>query len=146
MASDDEQFREFVTTRWNALLRTAYLLTGDHGKAEDLVQSALERVHRRWQRILRKDSPEHYTRRVMINVFISASQRRRFQEKSLDLAPEPRSDDISDRFAERELLWTALLTLPPGMRATLILRFFEDLTQEQTASLLGCSLGSPFGR
>ena len=141
-SAEDEEFREFVTTRRNALLRSAYLLTGDHGKAEDLVQTTLERTHRRWGRIQHRDSPERYARRVMINLTISTSRLKRFRERPLESAPEPRTADPCDRVAERDLLWSALQQLPAGMRAALVLRYYEDLSQEETASLLGCSVGT----
>jgi len=72
--TDDEAFREFVINRWNALLHRAYLLTGDRGAAEDLVQTTLERMHRRWDRIRTRDAPEYYARQVMINLVISSSR------------------------------------------------------------------------
>ncbi|RLP91999.1 hypothetical protein EAD89_09755 [Micromonospora sp. BL4] len=74
---DDEQFRLFVQRQWEPLLRTAYLLTGDRGTAEDLAQSALEKTHRRWGRVLRRDAPEVYVRRAMVNTAISWRRRRR---------------------------------------------------------------------
>lgn len=67
-SQDEDAFRAFVTSRWQALLRTAYLLVGDHGYAEDLVQTALARTHRHWRRIERKDAPEVYVRRVLVNL------------------------------------------------------------------------------
>jgi RNA polymerase sigma-70 factor (sigma-E family) len=140
--ADDDAFREFVTARWSALVRTAYLLTGDHGRAEDLVQSALERVHRQWRRVERKHAPEAYTRRVMINLAISGSRRHRFRETSLANAPEPVSRDAAYGIAERDEVWQALLKLPPRMRAVLVLRHFEDLSEAEVARLLGCGLGT----
>ncbi len=78
--SSVDEFREFVAARWQALVRTAYLLVGDHGLAEDLVQTTLERVHRRWERIERRDQPEVYARRILINLAISWRRRRRVHE------------------------------------------------------------------
>jgi DNA-directed RNA polymerase specialized sigma24 family protein len=74
------EFREFAVTRWQALVKTAYLLVGDHGLAEDLVQTALERVHRRWEHIERRDQPEVYARRVLINLAVGWRRRRRVHE------------------------------------------------------------------
>jgi DNA-directed RNA polymerase specialized sigma24 family protein len=62
--ADDEAFREFVTARWASLVRRAYLHTGDHGRADDMVQSTLERMHKNWRRIERKDVPDAYARHI----------------------------------------------------------------------------------
>ncbi|MEV6811983.1 SigE family RNA polymerase sigma factor [Micromonospora sp. NPDC051296] len=139
---DDEQFRLFVQRQWGPLLRTAYLLTGDRGTAEDLAQSALEKTHRRWGRVLRRDAPEVYVRRVMVNTAISWRRRRRPLEVPLltsDGAPTP---DAYVQVEERELLLTALRRLPPRTQAILVLRYFEDLSEADTARVLGCSIGS----
>ncbi len=139
---DEDAFGEFVTARWAALVRTAFLITGDHGRAEDLVQSALEKVHTHWNRIQNKEAPEAYARRVMINLAISGSRRRRFRETSLEAAPDVQIQDGVQDLAERDELWKVLLQLPPRMRAVLVLRFFDDLSEAETARVLGCSLGS----
>lgn len=139
---DDEQFRLFVQRQWGPLLRTAYLLTGDRGTAEDLAQSALEKTHRRWGRVLRRDAPEVYVRRVMVNTAISWRRRRRPLEVPLltsDSAPAP---DAYAQVEERQLLLTALRRLPPRTQAVLVLRYFEDLSEADTAKVLGCSIGS----
>jgi RNA polymerase sigma-70 factor (sigma-E family) len=139
---DDEAFREFVTQRWSALVRTAFLLTGDHGRAEDLVQSTLERVHKHWNRVQRKELPDAYARRVMINLVISGSRRRRFRETSLEHVPEKLSPDAAHGIAERDEVWQALLRLPSRMRAVLVLRYFEDLSEAEAARVLGCGVGT----
>ncbi|MCX4472445.1 RNA polymerase sigma-E factor [Micromonospora sp. MW-13] len=139
---DDEQFRLFVQRQWGPLLRTAYLLTGDRGTAEDLAQSALEKTHRRWGRVLRRDAPEVYVRRVMVNTAISWRRRRRPLEVPLltsDSAPTP---DAYAQVEQRQLLLTALRRLPPRTQAVLVLRYFEDLSEADTARVLGCSIGS----
>ncbi|WP_433347728.1 SigE family RNA polymerase sigma factor [Micromonospora sp. CA-111912] len=139
---DDEQFRLFVQRQWGPLLRTAYLLTGDRGAAEDLAQSALEKTHRRWGRVLRRDAPEVYVRRAMVNTAISWRRRRRPLEVPLltsDSAPTP---DAYAQVEERQLLLTALRRLPPRTQAVLVLRYFEDLSEADAAKVLGCSIGS----
>ncbi|RCG29102.1 SigE family RNA polymerase sigma factor [Sphaerisporangium album] len=142
-AKAEEQFRDFVTARWRALLRTTYLLTGDHGRAEDLLQVALVRAHRRWSRI---DDPELYVRRIVINLNHSWWRRRRIAEHLTDAPPEtvPRSVDGDPQagYDLRDELWTAVRTLPPRMRAVLVLRYFEDLPEAEVARVLGCSLGT----
>ncbi|GII63378.1 RNA polymerase sigma factor [Sphaerisporangium krabiense] len=139
MQTEDE-FRDFVTSRWRALQRTAYLLTGDHGRAEDLLQIALVRAHRRWSRI---EDPELYVRRVVINLNVAWWRRRRVPEQLTDRVPEPgASGDPHAGLDLREELWTAVLRLPPRMRAVLVLRYFEDLPEAEVARVLGCSPGT----
>jgi len=141
-----EQFRQFVSTRSSALLRTAYLLTGDHARAEDLLQSALIRAHRHWRRVRKQGEPEAYVRKIMINLNTDWWRRRSSFEQVVDAFPDEQSrEPAADAFAAYELrdeLWEALRTLPPKMRAALVLRYFEDLTETQTAHLLGCSVGT----
>ncbi|GII91628.1 SigE family RNA polymerase sigma factor [Sinosporangium siamense] len=135
----EERFREFVTSRWQALLRTACLLTGDDDRAEDLLQVALVRVHRRWNRI---DDPELYVRRVVINLNNSWWRRRRVQEQLMGVVPDTPGAEPQEALAVRDELWRAVLALPPRMRAVLVLRYFEDLPEAEVARLMGCSLGS----
>jgi RNA polymerase sigma-70 factor (sigma-E family) len=139
---DEKRFREFVLEQWGPLTRTAYLLTGDRGSAEDLVQAALEKTHRRWGRILRKDAPCVYVRRVMVNTAISWRRRRRVAEVPLLEADAVSAQDAYDRAESRHQLLVALRRLPPKMRAVLVLRYFEDLSEADIARVLGCSTGS----
>jgi RNA polymerase sigma-70 factor (sigma-E family) len=143
--TDDETFREFVVRQWEPLSRTAYLLTRDRGLAEDLVQAALEKTHRHWRRIERADSPEVYTRRVMINTAISWRRRRRWAEVPLLPSDEGRPGGQADRYGQvdnREVLLRALRRLPPRTQAILVLRYFEDRSEAEIARVLGCSPGS----
>lgn len=139
---DEERFREFVSEQWGLLTRMAYLLTGDRGAAEDLVQSALEKTHRRWGRILRKDTPGVYVRRVMVNTAISWRRRRRVVEVPLLEDDATSAPDAYDRAENRHQLLGALRRLPPRMRAVLVLRYFEDLSEADIARVLGCSTGT----
>ncbi|MFU8874475.1 SigE family RNA polymerase sigma factor [Micromonospora sp. SL4-19] len=139
---DDDQFRLFVQRQWGPLLRTAYLLTGDRGTAEDLVQSALEKTHRRWGRLLRRDAPEVYVRRVMVNTAISWRRRRRPLEVPLLISDSASAPDPYGQVEERELLLVALRRLPPRTQAILTLRYLEDLSETDTAKVLGCSIGA----
>ncbi|MEN3611484.1 SigE family RNA polymerase sigma factor [Plantactinospora sp. ZYX-F-223] len=138
----DEEFRLFVRDQWGPLARTAYLLTGDRGTAEDLVQAALEKTHRHWARIQRKDAPQIYVRRVMVNTAISWRRRRRPLEVPLlgsDTTPTP---DAYAQVEQRQQLVVALRQLPRRTQAVLVLRYFEDLSEADTARVLGCSVGS----
>ncbi|SBT53050.1 SigE family RNA polymerase sigma factor [Micromonospora auratinigra] len=139
---DDERFRLFVQRQWGPLLRTAYLLTGDRGTAEDLTQSALEKTHRHWARILRRDAPEVYVRRVMVNTAISWRRRRRLPEVPLLPSDSAPARDAYAQVEERQLLLAALRRLPRRTQAVLVLRYFEDLSEADTARVLGCSVGS----
>ncbi|WP_433612804.1 SigE family RNA polymerase sigma factor [Dactylosporangium sp. CA-139114] len=137
----EEEFSAFVAERAHALLRTAYALTGDRHAAEDLVQSALAKAFARWHRI---EEPEPYLRRMIYNDFVSAwrSPRRR-REVIVAEPPEPAGAPVmqSDT-ALRLLLRDALRRLPPRQRAVVILRYFEDLTVEETAAVLSCRPGT----
>ncbi|MFY1575320.1 SigE family RNA polymerase sigma factor [Verrucosispora sp. WMMD703] len=138
-----QTFHEFVVHRSPALSRTAYLLTGDHQLAEDLLQSALARTYRHWRRI-RDGDPEAYVRRVMYHQQVSWWRRRRFTER-LEADPAPAQTghpDPSDAAALRVTLAAALRQLTPRQRAVIVLRFYEDLTEAQVAAVLGCSVGT----
>jgi RNA polymerase sigma-70 factor (sigma-E family) len=132
------EFDEFVRTRHAALLRFAHLLTGDPHAAADLVQEALEKAGLRWRGIRRKDAPESYVRRSILNSHINHGRWRR-REYLVATTPERRQPDAEPR---DEVLWRLLATLAPQQRAVLVLRFYEDLTEAETARVLGCSVGT----
>ncbi|MFE9958562.1 SigE family RNA polymerase sigma factor [Micromonospora sp. NPDC005299] len=136
-----ETFHEFVVQRSPALSRTAYLLTGDHQHAEDLLQSALARTYRHWRRI-RDGDPEAYVRRVMYHQQVSWWRRRRIAER-LDATPVERgAGDHSEDTALRLSVVAALRRLTARQRAVVVLRYYEDLTEAQVAEVLGCSVGT----
>ena len=138
-----EEFDAFVRGRSPALLRSAYLLTGDQYLAEDLVQSALARTHRSWRRLRDTGNAESYTRRTMYHLQVSWWRRRRVVEAFPGELPDTRSaDDPIAGTDLRLLLRAALARLSPRQRAVLVLRYFEDLSVEETASALGCSTGT----
>ncbi|MFI7608987.1 SigE family RNA polymerase sigma factor [Micromonospora sp. NPDC049366] len=136
-----ETFHDFVVHRTPALSRTAYLLTGDHQLAEDLLQAALARTYRHWRRI-RGGDPEAYVRRVMYHQQVSWWRRRRVAER-LEAEPTDRATaDDSDSTALRMALTAALQQLTPRQRAVIVLRYYEDLTEARVAEVLGCSVGT----
>jgi RNA polymerase sigma-70 factor (sigma-E family) len=140
VARDDSDFDEFVMARGAALLRSGYLLTGDRQLAEDLVQSSLAKTYRHWPRV-RKGSPEAYVRQVMVRENISWWRRRRVSESPVEQVPDAAGvarEDIDLRLA----LDGALQQLTPHQRAVVVLRFYDDLTERQTADALGCSVGT----
>jgi Sigma-70 region 2/Sigma-70, region 4 len=118
-----------MIARRNALLRTAYLLTGDHHDAEDLGQSALIKVVPKWARI--KDRPEPYVRRVLARESVNRRRGRRWREATTDVVPEAMQHDSTDHIA----LLEDLRRLSPRQRAVLVLRYFDDLTEADTAAL-----------
>ncbi|MFG1815856.1 SigE family RNA polymerase sigma factor [Kribbella sp. NPDC049174] len=133
-----ESFDAFVRARSRALVRTAYLLTRDHALAEDLVQTALAKAWFAWTRIEGGD-PEPYVRRIMVNTYASWWRRRWNGEVPSDELPETAAPTTSE---ERTDFWQALGRLPRRQRAVIVLRYYEDLTEAETARLLGCSVGT----
>ena len=144
-ALEDEEFRGFVAARGPSLLRTAYLLTGDQQLAEDLVQTALERAVTHWGSIRSPAAVESYVRRTMYREQVSLWRRHRVTELSFPELPEPRHADegatpggTEDRMVMRD----ALMLLGRRQRTVLVLRYFEDLTEQQVADALGVSVGT----
>ena len=133
-------FDEFVAARSSGLLRTAYLLTRDHALAEDLVQTALTKAWFAWRRI--DGNPEPYVRRILVNTYASWWRRKWRGEQATEELPEPDSTSADDTAASSTDLWSAMERLPRRMRAVIVLRYFEDLTEAETARLLGCSVGT----
>jgi RNA polymerase sigma-70 factor (sigma-E family) len=142
----DSAFDAFVTDHSDRLLRTAYLLTGDRGHAEDLLQTALVRTLRRWPAA--RAAPFEYTRRVLVNLSRDRIRLlvRRPREAPLptnpDHLPGHRSDPAMEAVGERHRIARALANLPTRQRQVVVLRFFEDLSVAQTAQLLGFSEGT----
>jgi RNA polymerase sigma-70 factor (sigma-E family) len=136
-------FDAFVRSRTPALLRTAYLLTGDQHLAEDLVQTALVRTHRAWNRV-REGSPDAYARKIMYHEQISLFRRNRVPESLRAELPErtAHGSDEQGGLLVRLTMREALLKLPPRQRAVLVLRYFEDRTELETAELLGVTIGT----
>jgi len=133
------EFERFVRTASDRLVRTAYLLCGDRGEAEDIAQTALLRTARRW-RTARRD-PDAYARRVVVNLVKDRwrTLARRPVETTLDVDP---AIPVVEGLADREALVEAVRRLPEGQRGVLVLRFFEDLSVADTAAALGCTTGT----
>jgi RNA polymerase sigma-70 factor (sigma-E family) len=122
--------------RWS---RLAYLLTGDRHHAEDLVQVTFERVARRWERIVADGDPDPYVRRTMLSQHVSLWRRRWRNVELWARPPEPPSEDRTAETERAVIVRQALARLAPRQRAVLVLRYFEDLTEVQTAAVLRCS-------
>ena len=142
---DVTAFSDLVATRSAALLRTAYLVVGDHQLAQDLVQESLVKTYVAWSRLRDVANAEAYTRRVIVTTSISWRRRRSFHERPVDPLPELAADggrDLADAVASRTDLWPLVHALPPKQRAAVVLRYCEDLSEAVTADLMGCSVGS----
>jgi RNA polymerase sigma-70 factor (sigma-E family) len=138
--AEPDRFAEFVATRSTRLLRTAYLLTHDWAHAEDLLQTSLAKTWFAWRRI--HSNPEPYVRRVMVNTYASWWRRRWNGEQPTQDLPERTGRDEFSPVDDRQSLWAALRRLPRRQRTVVVLRFFEDLSEADTAEILGTSVGT----
>jgi len=143
--SDRPEYDRFVTERSPRLLRVAYLITRDWATAEDLLQSALVKAWFAWARV--EGDPEAYVRRIIVTTHVSWRRRRWIgevphQEPPAGWADSSQVSDPAGAYADRDALWRALGQLPHRQRAILVLRFFEDLTEAQTADILGVTVGT----
>jgi RNA polymerase sigma-70 factor (sigma-E family) len=136
---EEDAFDAFVRGRMSDLLRFGHMLTGNADAAADLVQDALERTLAAWPRVRNRDDPEGYVRRTMVNRNVSVWRRRR-REYLTDDVPES-GQHVDPPLPDQELQ-DALDSLPRRQRAVLVLRFAEDLSERQTADMLGCSVGT----
>ncbi|MBF9127496.1 SigE family RNA polymerase sigma factor [Plantactinospora sp. S1510] len=134
----EQQFVEYFTVRAGPLRRLAYSLCGDWHTAEDLVQATFVRLYRNWPRI-RTESVDAYSRRILVNAFLSNRHRRRWEAVTPD--PPERSTDGVD-VAVRVAVRRALAQLSPRQRAAVVLRYLEDLPVAEVATLLGISEGT----
>lgn len=141
-SSIEDEFREFVAARSAALLRTAYLLAGDRATAEDLLQTALTKTYLAWKRLGTIEAVEPYARRVLLNTATSWWRRRWHGERPTEVLPERAVPDRTEEHLERDALWRHVKALPVRQRAVLVLRFYEDLSEAQTAALLDISPGT----
>lgn len=139
-----EDFRCFVVDRSPALLRTAYVLTGQRADAEDLLQTTLAKSLVAWDRIREPGARDAYVRRVLLNTYLSSwRRRRRLDEVPTEVLPERSSaEDAGAELAVRDLLWSAVAALPRRQRAMVVLRYYEGLSEAETAQALGVCAGT----
>ena len=142
--TSDAAFTEFVRARSGALLRTAYLLTGDRGLAEDLLQTVLAKTYVAWGRIREPAAAEGYVRKALVNTATTwwRAKRWRNEKPSGEELPEGVAPARTDEIDARRELWALVQSLPTRQRAVVVLRFYEDLTEAETANILGCSVGT----
>ncbi|WP_194912080.1 SigE family RNA polymerase sigma factor [Catenulispora rubra] len=138
----DAEFQAYMAARWPVLVRTAFLLTGDRFLAEDLAQTALTRVYASWRRVRRADDVDAYVRRVLVNANSGRFRKRRVAEHLVAVPVDGRSHVPHEPIAQRSALMAALAELPARQRAVVVLRYWEDLSEREAASVMGCSVGT----
>ena len=139
----DEEFAAYMHARQPSLLRTAYLLTGDRHTAEDLVQTALAKLYLSWDKVQQRDSIDGYVRRILVNEHNSLWRRAwKRKEVSTDVLPDHQHVLDSPDDGRGAALWEFVQTLPRKQRAVVVLRYYEDLSEAETADVLGISVGT----
>lgn len=143
MTDRDADFTAYLQARQARLLRTAYLLTGDQHQAEDLLQTSLAKLYLAWTRVHDRESVDAYVRRIMVNEHNSLWRRAwRRREHPTDAVPEPPTALPTYDDGTGAALWAAVQTLPRKARAVLVLRYYEELTEAETAEVLGIAVGT----
>ena len=138
----DAEFTDFVAEHGGQLLRTACLVTGDAHLGEDLLQTALAKAYGSWARVRQADHPVAYVRRLMINAHLSWLRRLTNTERTVETFPDVGSGDPQGAHADSDELRLALLQLSVRVRTAVVLRYFEDLSEAETARLMGCSVST----
>jgi RNA polymerase sigma-70 factor (sigma-E family) len=142
-AADDAEFSDFMHGRWAQLVRLGYGLTGDVQIAEDLAQTAFARAYASWPRVRRAADPDAYVRKIVVNANLNRYRKRRVTEDLTAAVPEvAQSGDPAGRHEDRAALVAALLQLPHGQRAAVVLRYWLDMTEAEVAAVMGCSTGN----
>ena len=143
-AAAEPDFDEWVGARVAALLRFAYLVTGSQHAAEDAVQAALTRACEKWSRVGRAHDPDSYVRRMVVNEVLGTRRSAwwRRERPHAEVGEPPPRPSFEDGVADRSTLWDAVAGLPPRQRAVIVLRYYEDLSEQQIAAALGCSRGT----
>ena len=139
---DISGFSDLVATRSPALFRTAYAVVGDHQLAQDLLQEALAKAYVAWPRLRDTTKAEAYVRRTIVTTAISWWRRPSFHEHPAAVLPEPGASDATEEVATHDAVWPLVCRLPPRQRAALVLRYYEELSEAETADLMGCSVGT----
>jgi RNA polymerase sigma-70 factor (sigma-E family) len=135
-------FRDFMHGRWPSMVRLAYGLTGDQGLAEDLAQTAFARAYAAWPRVRRAGDPDAYVRQIVVNENRNRFRKRRVHEQLTGQLPDSASEDRAGAHDDRPALLAALRALGPRQRAVVVLRYWLDLSEAETAAALGCSIGT----
>jgi RNA polymerase sigma-70 factor (sigma-E family) len=137
------EYDDVYAALWPRLVRTAYAVSADRGVAEDAVQTAFGKAYRSWRRIAAMAAPEAYLRRMVLNEVLNDRRRaRRLHEVTSAAPPDVATPGVAEPELARDELWRAIVTLPPRQRAVLVLRYYEDLSEQQIADALGCRPGT----
>jgi RNA polymerase sigma-70 factor (sigma-E family) len=139
--SYEAEFAELVAAKGAALRRTAYLMCGDWHLAEDLVQAAFVKIHLHWRRIRRQESFDAYLRTVLFHAYLDTRRAKWRRETPAEYLPDVAAPGTAPS-DDRDVLVAALRRIPPRQRAVLVLRYWEDMSVEETAGLLGCTAGT----
>jgi len=142
-SAKDAEFAAWMTARQPSLLRTAYLLSGDHHTAEDLVQTTLAKVYLSWDKVQRREVIDGYARRILVNEN-NSMWRRAWKKREFSSDEIPDRTTVSDTYDEghSQALWQFVQTLPRRQRAVVVLRYYEELSEAETAEVLGVSVGT----
>ena len=135
-------FGEYVRSRGSTLLRAAQMMTGNRADAEDLVQATLVKAFQSWNRITDQAALDNYVRRVMVNTHISGWRRRHVDEYPTDELPDSPADDVTGQRDLHDVVQRAVDRLPRQMRAAVMLRYYDDMTEPEVAAALGVSVGT----
>lgn len=141
-AQERHDFEVYVATRSGSLMRTAYLLTGQRADAEDLLQTTLAKAYLSWSRVRDRQAVDAYVRRTMVTTHISLWRRRKVDEIPTAELPDAGTDDFTGNVDLHDSLWQLLDDLPKRQRAVVVMRYYEDLSEAETAEALGCSQGT----
>lgn len=141
--ADEADYEEFYASAWPRLYRLTYAISGDVGRAEDAVQSALAKAYASWRRVTSAEHPEAYVRRMAVNEVLGVRRRGWWKSERPGHVPDVGLPGSTEQeVVDRSALWQALSTLAPRQRAVLVLRYYEDLSEQQIAEVLGCSRGT----
>ncbi|GIG91718.1 SigE family RNA polymerase sigma factor [Plantactinospora endophytica] len=141
--ADEDEYRQFVVTRLEPLRVTAYLLCRDWHTADDLVSITLGKLYRHWRRVRAMESVDGYVRGMLTNAWLDECRRPWRREKATDDPPDSADQTVHEyALSDREMLLDLLRQLPPRRRAVVVLRFYCDLSVEETAQVLGISTGT----
>ena len=142
MADRDIAFAQFVTAKGDGLQRTAYLLCGDWHRAEDLTQVTFTKLYRQWPKLTDREALDGYARKVLVRAFLSERRLGWFRREHVTAEHKDTADRGWGQPEDRMVLLAALARVPKGQRAVLVLRYWEDMSVEDTARLLECSEGT----
>lgn len=137
-----DTFEELADRVWPSLYRYGYLLSGNHADAEDLAQQTLLKAYGSWSKVRASDAPTAYLRRTLTNTFLSERRPKKRRLEVLTDVPPEQPPAPSTGPEEAMLLWPHVTSLPPRQRAVIVLRYYEDLTEQGVADVLGCTRGT----